>query len=388
MKPHLLGVIGARPNFIKMQALWPAFKKMGACDLTLVHTSQHHDWELSQQFLHFSQLQPDFFLPINPEHDSQARFGSIMQNFSKLLRQVKPHAVLVIGDVDSTLACALVAAKSEIPIIHVEAGLRCFDRSLPEEINRVLVDQLSSVLFITEDSAKINLLKEGVSEKKIHFVGNVLIDSFYQSLAHALSLPELNNQGFLDVVLKEKAYFLITLHRRSLIHSTQTLSECLNQLINLSTQWPVVWPIHPHTYQQLEERKLLSRLTGRGIHLIQPVNYLQMLSLMKHALAVITDSGGLQEETTVMNIPCFTLRPNTERPITVLRGTNCLIPQVSRLYEQVMTELQSPKQSQSAIPLWDGKAAFRIAEVSVSWMQQEFLSLKRPGLRYAECPND
>lgn len=376
MKPHLLGVIGARPNFIKMQALWPVFKKMGACRLTLVHTSQHHDWNLSQQFLSFSRLQPDFFLPINVESDSQARFGAIMQHFSIVLKQVKPDAVLVIGDVDSTLACALVAAKSEIPIIHVEAGLRCFDRSLPEEINRVLVDQLSSLLFTTEESAKTNLLKEGIVEKKIHFVGNVLIDSFYKSLKHALSLSDLNKAGLLDACLKEKSYFLITLHRRSLIYATPALKECLEQLVILSKTRPVVWPIHPHTYQQLNEKKLLRCLTGSEIHLIKPVNYLQMLSLMKYALAVITDSGGLQEESTAMNVPCFTLRPNTERPVTVACGTNCLIPEISDLYEQVMTGLQRPKQCQVAIPLWDGKAAFRIAEISVSWLQQALCAVK------------
>lgn len=368
----MLGVIGARPNFIKMQALWPVLKKMGALNLTLVHTSQHHDWALSEQFLQSAHLNPDFFLPINPDKDSQVRFAALMQHFSQLLKKVKPQAVLVIGDVDSTLACSLVAAKAGIPILHVEAGLRCFDRSLPEEINRVLVDQLSSLLFTTEESATLNLLKEGIAPQKIHFVGNVLIDSLYQTLPQALSLSILNQAVLGGATLREKEYILVTLHRRALIYSEQALSTCVSQLIALSSHWPIVWPIHPHTYQQLQEKKLLNQLQSSAIHVIKPVDYLKILSLMQHALAVITDSGGLQEETTALNIPCFTLRPNTERPITLQQGTNCLVPEAIDLYHEVKKGIKKQKYCQAEIPLWDGKAAVRIAKISVSWMERQF----------------
>jgi UDP-N-acetylglucosamine 2-epimerase (non-hydrolysing) len=376
MKPHLLGVVGARPNFIKMQALWPVLQQMGALDLTLVHTSQHHDWALSQQFLKSSELKPDFFLPVNLENDSQARFGSLMQHFSILMKNIKPNAVLVIGDVDSTLACALVAAKAGVPIVHVEAGLRCFDRSLPEEINRVLVDQLSSLLFTTEESATLNLLKEGISPKKIHFVGNVLIDSLYQSLPHLIPLSCLNQDLISQDALKDKSYLLVTLHRRALIYSEKMLAECLQQLVALSKHWPLVWPVHPHTYQQIQKQNLLEILKDQAIHLIQPVNAIQMLSLLKYAFAVITDSGGLQEEATALNIPCFTVRSSTERPVTIQYGTNSLIPEVTHLYQDVLAGLRNPKQCEKKIPLWDGQAAFRIAQISVSWMNQKYCSPK------------
>jgi UDP-N-acetylglucosamine 2-epimerase (non-hydrolysing) len=348
---HILHVVGARPNFMKAAPVLHALRTRPGMQQTLVHTGQHYDKNLSDVF--FSQLEipaPDVNLGVGSSTHAR-QTADIMTGFEPVLLDRKPDLVLVYGDVNSTVAAALVCAKLLVPVAHVEAGLRSFDRTMPEEVNRIVTDRLSDVLFTPSADGDENLLREGVSPKKIHRVGNVMIDSLVRLLPAAARCPA---NGLPD------RFALVTLHRPSNVDDAETLKSILESLLTVSEQLEVVFPVHPRTRPRIAE-------LGIGIdklHLLEPVPYIEFLALQKHAIAVITDSGGIQEETTYLQVPCLTLRNNTERPITVTMGTNILVGQDSRKLASELSAILEGRAKRGRIPpLWDGHAAERIADV-------------------------
>lgn len=365
----LVCVVGARPNFMKIAPIIREFQsKRHLIKVYLVHTGQHYDQAMKASF--FQQLgipEPDKDLEVGSgTHAVQT--GTIMIRFEAVLDEVKPFAVLVVGDVNSTIACGLTAVKKNIPLIHVEAGLRSFDRAMPEEINRVLTDQISDLLFITELEAKTNLIREGIPESRIYFAGNVMIDSLLQHCEQVVKLPEILNNYAKDILLAEKSYALLTLHRPSNVDDLVTFSRIIKVIVQISEKLPVVFPVHPRTEQKLKDSGLLSLLTKQNIILLPPVAYLEMLSLLKSASMVLTDSGGLQEETTALGIPCITLRENTERPITVIEGTNTIVGTEPDNILDCVDEILLNGGKRGRIPeLWDGKSASRIVASILSF---------------------
>jgi UDP-N-acetylglucosamine 2-epimerase (non-hydrolysing) len=337
----------------------------------LVHTGQHYDEKMSRLF--FKELGipvPDVNLEVGSGSQA-AQTAEIMRRFEPVLLEVKPDVVVVVGDVNSTMACALVAAKLGIPVAHIEAGLRSFDRSMPEEINRVVTDCISDLLFVSEPSGMKNLSHEGVAEEKVHFVGNVMIDTL---LRHRASSEDSTIRARLGLAASDK-YALVTLHRPSNVDDPQKLRSFIRTLGNLSRDLTIVFPIHPRTRKNAVEAGLESDL-GRLIT-CDPLGYLDFLNLMSRAAVVITDSGGIQEETTVLGVPCLTVRENTERPATITWGTNRLIgtdpDAMLRFAKQVLRE---PPRNGRLPELWDGKAAKRIVEILVDAISQpRFLSL-------------
>lgn len=357
----VLLIVGARPNFMKAAPVLKEMQKYPSLELLLVHTGQHYDAEMSDSF--FTELdlpKPDIYLGVGSgSHASQT--GKIMIAFEKVVSEKKPDLVVVVGDVNSTLACALVSSKLGIKIAHVEAGLRSFDRTMPEEINRVLTDQISDFLFTTCEDADVNLQNEGIAREKVFFVGNVMIDT----LRHQQKLAE--DSGILERLElrgKEgiKKYALLTLHRPSNVDNRETLDKLLDVLNELNRRIPVVFPAHPRTVKQLKAFELEQK--ADSMMMISPLGYLEFLHLMSHASLVLTDSGGIQEETTILGVPCLTLRENTERPITMEQGTNHLVgkdPEKIRAYASEALERGAERKS---IPkYWDGKAAGRIAKI-------------------------
>lgn len=322
----------------------------------LVHTGQHYDHEMSEIFFEDLQMPPpEEFLGIGSgTHAEQT--ARIMLAFEPVLLRHGPDLVIVAGDVNSTLACALGSAKCGIPVAHVEAGLRSFDRTMPEELNRLLTDHLAEFLFTPSEEASRNLLREGIPSSKIHFVGNVMIDCLVQVLPKAEDRPLLSELG-----LSKRGYILATLHRPSNVDHAETLAEILSALECLGNKVPVVLPLHPRTRERIQDCGL--SLNGR-IQVTPPLGYIDFLCLEKNARLVITDSGGIQEETTYMGVPCLTLRPNTERPITLEAGTNRLV--MSRQEEIVVAAelcLTLPRKKVNIPKLWDGAAARRILSV-------------------------
>jgi UDP-N-acetylglucosamine 2-epimerase (non-hydrolysing) len=310
-----------------------------------------------------------------PEPDIDLEVGSgshavqtaeIMRRFEPVLDEQPPAAVLVVGDVNSTIACALVAVKKGIPVVHVEAGLRSGDRSMPEEINRILTDQISDQLFITERSARDNLRREGIADDKVHFVGNVMIDTLQYNLERAV--PAAQTLAALPGVGKE--YALLTLHRPSNVDDPAVLRDLVEVLVGLSRMLPLVFPVHPRTRQALAKAGLMERLQDSDIHLMEPLGYLQMLGLMKSARLVLTDSGGIQEETTALGVPCITLRENTERPITVEEGTNTIVGTDAGRIRSAFDEIMATGGKAGRVPeLWDGHAAERIVDRLQEWLR-------------------
>lgn len=364
----ILCVVGARPNFMKIAPIMRAFcQPNSTLSARLLHTGQHYDAAMKHAF--FDQLhipQPDIDLEVGSgTHAEQT--ADIMKRFEPVLDDNPPTAVLVVGDVNSTIACALVAVKKGIPVIHVEAGLRSGDRQMPEEINRILTDQLSDLLFTTEASAEDNLAREGIARDKVHFAGNVMIDTLLFNLADAV--PARSTLDESGVALEaEGGYGLITLHRPSNVDDPLVLERLLRVLGQISQRTPLLFPIHPRTEARIEAAGLKELLSSFAITTLPPQGYLEMLGLMKDAQVVLTDSGGIQEETTALGVPCITLRENTERPITVNQGTNTVVgtdtDQILAAYEDVMTTGGKV----GRIPeLWDGKAAQRIVAVINDW---------------------
>jgi UDP-N-acetylglucosamine 2-epimerase (non-hydrolysing) len=348
---HILHVVGARPNFMKVAPVLRALEKRTAVRQTLVHTGQHYDANMSDVF--FRQLgipEPDVNLSVGGgSHASQT--ADIMTRFEPVVNERKPDLVLVYGDVNSTLAAALVCAKLRIRIGHVEAGLRSFDRTMPEEINRLVTDQVADLLFTPSEDGDSNLRREGIAADKIHCVGNVMIDSLVRLLPEA---SRRGNNGF------PKAYALVTLHRPSNVDDGDALGKLLRSLLEVSQRLAVVFPAHPRTRQRIAE----FGLSSDQLRLMDPLPYLEFLALQRHATVVITDSGGIQEETTYLGVPCLTLRDNTERPVTVSLGTNTLVGQDEyRLRHEVSEILNGHAKRGTIPPLWDGHAGERIADV-------------------------
>ena len=370
----ILCVVGARPNFMKIAPIIRAFRAgPDPIDVRLVHTGQHYDAAMNDAF--FSQLKiprPDIELEVgSASHAVQT--AEIMKRFEPVVDAESPRAVLVVGDVNSTIACALVAAKKNIPVIHVEAGLRSFDRTMPEEVNRVLTDQISTLLFTTEPAARENLVREGVDESRIHFVGNVMIDTLEHCLGQSVPATEtlagLPHRGlFLE---GGNGYCVLTLHRPSNVDEPEVFSSILETVRTVSESIPVVFPVHPRTRNRMAELGLQQVLESDRIACLQPLGYLEMLGLISGARLVMTDSGGLQEETTVVGVPCITLRENTERPVTVDQGTNTIVGQDRAQIIAVMKDVLDNGGKRGRRPeLWDGRAAERIKRILNDWLQQ------------------
>jgi UDP-N-acetylglucosamine 2-epimerase (non-hydrolysing) len=352
---HILHVVGARPNFMKVAPVVHALAALERVQQTIVHTGQHYDKNMSDVF--FEQLgipEPDVNLEVGSgTHAYQT--AHIMLRLEELLLRDQPDRVLVYGDVNSTVAAAMVCAKLFIPIDHVEAGLRSGDRTMPEEINRIVTDRLADLLFTPSEDGNENLIAEGVNTTQIHLVGNVMIDTLVRMLPQAehiqLSVPQ--------------EYVLVTLHRPSNTDDSEMLRNILLALSDIARDITVIFPIHPRTRNRLSSIDF-DVAAQPGLHLWEPVGYLEFLYLQQHARLVITDSGGIQEETTYMQIPCLTVRENTERPVTVSLGTNQLVGQdMGRLRTAAREALNgSPRQGQIP-PLWDGKAGERIARILI-----------------------
>ena len=362
----IVAVVGARPNFMKIAPVMEAFRR-AEIPVHLVHTGQHYDAAMKASF--FGQLgipEPDVDLEVGSgSHADQT--GQIMIRFEPVLERFAPSAVVVVGDVNSTIACALVAVKKGIPVFHVEAGLRSFDRSMPEEINRVLTDQLSELLFTTEAKARDNLLREGIAGERIHFVGNVMIDSLLGHADRAVSPSEtLARYGREDLLGDGSSYGVVTLHRPSNVDEPSVLSDLMGTFGRISRRLPLVFPVHPRTEARLRDLDVDSPQT---LALLPPVGYLEMLGLMKEATVVLTDSGGMQEETTALGVPCVTLRDNTERPITVSEGTNTVVGSDRGRIEAAVDAVLTTGGKKGRRPeLWDGKAATRMAAVVSEWL--------------------
>ncbi len=358
MDLKVVHVVGARPNFIKTASVMAALGRAGQVKQQLVHTGQHYDDALSQHFFEDLALpKPDLNLGVgSASHAVQT--GRVMIALEPVIERVRPDWVFTVGDVNSTLAAALVAAKLGIRIAHVEAGLRSHNWSMPEEINRVLTDRLSHALFTTEASANENLKREGIPGSRVHFVGNVMIDTLDRFRSRAARLRVHRNLG-----LEEGRYVLATLHRPDNVDDPARLRAVLRALpqIAFECDCPVVLPLHPRTAANIRRFGLDTELNG--IRVLEPLRYLEFLSLMDHAGAVLTDSGGIQEETTVLGVPCVTLRTETERPITMTDGTNRLFDGNINDLADVVLEAFREERRASRPPLWDGKASARIAEV-------------------------
>ncbi len=362
----VIHVVGARPNFMKIAPIMDRMEKCSNIRQILVHTGQHYDEQMSKLF--FADLkipEPDINLEVgSASHAVQT--AAIMQTFEKILLEENPDLVVVVGDVNSTIACALTSVKLGVPVAHVEAGLRSFDRTMPEEINRILTDSISEFLFTTERKANENLLIEGIPKSKIHFVGNVMIDTLTKHREKAGKSDILSRIG-----IREKAYGLVTLHRPSNVDQKDVFENILMALAEISRDLPLIFPCHPRTWDRIKMFDLSGYVKrnrqgdlSSGINLIDPLGYLEFLKLMDEARIVLTDSGGIQEETTILGVPCFTLRENTERPVTVTDGTNVVVGMRSGTIIEKTKEVLSGGSMNGHIPeLWDGEASARIVKI-------------------------
>jgi UDP-N-acetylglucosamine 2-epimerase (non-hydrolysing) len=357
---RILSVAGARPNFMKIA---PIVKELARhpdeFTSVVVHTGQHYDEKLSQVF--FDELgipEPDVNLNVGSGSHAQ-QTAAIMAAFEPALVAQHPDLVLVVGDVNSTIACALVAAKLAVKVGHVEAGLRSFDRTMPEEINRLLTDQISDFLFTTDEGAEVNLRREGVDPSKIHFVGNVMIDTLLAHRERARTLDVLSRFG-----VRAREYALLTLHRPSNVDSPSVFARLVEALTTISADVPVIFPVHPRTRPVVTASADAKALVEAGrLRLVDPLGYLEFIGLMEKSRAVLTDSGGVQEETTILGVPCLTMRINTERPVTVTHGTNRIVgTDVQRILD-AWRAVETPRAHAVVPPLWDGRAAQRIVGI-------------------------
>ncbi|HEV2689238.1 MAG TPA: UDP-N-acetylglucosamine 2-epimerase (non-hydrolyzing) [Bryobacteraceae bacterium] len=349
---QILCVAGARPNFMKLAPLFREFAKDSRIAATLLHTGQHYDDRMSACFLHDLGLPaPKYNLAVN-RGSNVHQIAEIMSRFEPVLMSENPSAVLVVGDVNSTVACALTAKKLGFFLIHVEAGLRSFDRSMPEEINRLVTDAIADLLLVSEESGVRNLANEGIPPEKIRLVGNLLIDSLHYHLPQSKKSEIVSHLG-----LDGQKFGVVTLHRPANVDHPEQFDEILGALSEISQDTPLVFPVHPRTRGHLNNRNL-----GQRIQLCDPLGYIDFLSLMSNSAVVLTDSGGIQEETTALGIPCLTLRNNTERPATVEQGTNRLAGTTRANILRAWHEMRTTPRP-SAIPkFWDGKSAARCVE--------------------------
>ncbi len=352
----LLHVVGARPNFIKVAPVMRACVRHAQFTQVLVHTGQHYDACMSDVFFRDLDLSPpEINLEVGSASHAQ-QTAAIMSRLEPVLLEHRPDMVLVYGDVNSTVAAALVATKLQIPVAHVESGLRSFDRTMPEEINRLLTDQLSGLLFTPSADANENLCREGIDASKVHLVGNVMIDTLVQLLPKARQRVPAN---------LPPRFVLVTMHRPANVDDPSFLREFLTTLCRIAERTPVIFPVHPRTRQRISEFGPIAPASG-NLRLIDPLPYLDFLALQTQAAAVVTDSGGIQEETTFLGISCLTVRDNTERPITVTLGTNSVVGRdLNRLRDRLDQVLRDGLPPAQIPPLWDGHAAERIAEVLV-----------------------
>lgn len=403
----ILSVVGARPNFMKLAAICDAIKEFNLLSSgveikhILVHTGQHYDANMSDSFFNDLELpKPDLFLGVgSASHSAQA--ARIMERFENVVLAEKPSAVLVVGDVNSTVACALVTKKTWcsgalgesdfIPkLVHVEAGLRSFDRTMPEEINRIVTDSISDYLFTTEESANQNLLHEGIPDEKIYFVGNVMIDTLLRHQSKANESTILEDLQLVDST-KVKPYAILTLHRPANVDDPHVFSRMLEALLEISKRMAVVFPAHPRTLKRIQEADLADYFVDHflkdpdrwdsrvRIRLVPPLGYLDFLRLMSEARVVLTDSGGIQEETTILGIPCITLRDITERPVTIEHGTNVLVgSNPEKLIIEFDRVHRDGKKLNQFPPYWDGNAAKRIIKVLVDELYPMVSSGARP----------
>jgi len=393
MSIKILSVVGARPNFMKIAAICEAVREYNATnnslsiDHVLVHTGQHYDANMSDMFFNDLELpSPNLFLGVGSGSHS-AQTAKIMEGFERVLLVEKPDIVIVVGDVNSTLASALVTKKTSWTnktgkdfinkLVHVEAGLRSFYRTIPEEVNRIVTDALSDVLFTTEESANENLKREGVQAEKIHFVGNVMIDTLLRYRSKAKESTILKDLQLFDKD-HAKPYAILTLHRPANVDDRETLIKMLDAFLQISRDMPLVFPVHPRTLKQIQEADLgdyfVDHFIDRPepwdsrvrIRLLPPLGYLDFLELMSLAQVVLTDSGGIQEETTILGVPCITLRDNTERPVTLTHGTNVLVgSDCKKIIEEFTRVVRGQREIPSAPQLWDGHAARRIIRILV-----------------------
>lgn len=368
----ILCVVGARPNFMKMA---PILRAMAAhvppLPALLVHTGQHYDKDMSDRLFEDLRLpRPDINLEVgSATHAVQT--AEVMRRFEPVVDEHKPSCVVVVGDVNSTIACALVASKKGVPVAHVEAGLRSYDRAMPEEINRILTDQISDRLYTTERTAEGNLAAEGIASERVCFAGNVMIDSLLDSRANARKAADTLRACNADpsVLADPKGYGVVTLHRPSNVDNADTLKALLSVLREISTRLPLVFALHPRTRGNIERFGLLPLIDPARMVLLPPQGYLEMVGLMSEAAVVLTDSGGLQEETTALGVPCLTLRENTERPITIEQGTNSLVGRDREAILRGVGEILAGKGKHGRVPeLWDGRAAERIAADLWQWL--------------------
>ena len=373
----ILNIVGARPNFVKIAPLIREMQKYSDLSSVLVHTGQHYDVKMAGQFFQDLQIpEPDISLEVGSgSHAYQT--AEVMKRLEPVLAMERPDLVLVVGDVNSTLAAALTAAKLCIPVAHIEAGLRSLDRTMPEEINRLVTDTVSEYLFVSEESGRQNLLREGVAESKIHFVGNVMIDSLEAS-RRSWECSDIHNR----FGLKRGEYGIVTLHRPSNVDDALTLQGLTEALTIIATHLPVIFPMHPRTTARITEFGLqkhfqslvphsafcIPHLTPNTLHpqlyCLDPLGYLDFMALVADARLVLTDSGGLQEETTALGIPCLTLRENTERPVTVTHGTNRVVGMSpEKIVQEACKVLTDSTQVSVRPPLWDGRTSQRIVAI-------------------------
>jgi len=361
-KPTILSVVGARPNFMKAAPVTRALEKANRYHLRLCHTGQHYDDNMSKVFFDDLKLpRPDIHLGVGSgAHGEQT--GRVMIAFEQVLADERPDLVLVVGDVNSTMACTLVAVKMGVPVAHIEAGLRSFDRTMPEEINRMVTDILCDLLFTTSPEAETNLLREGVDADKIHFVGNVMIDSlhFYADAAERSTILE-------QMGLAARGYGLVTLHRPANVDDPAVLGPIMEALDTVGELRPLIFPVLPRTRKMMAEGGL--RPSPDRVRLVDPIGYLDFMKLMRYSSIVLTDSGGIQEETTALGIPCLTIRENTERPVTIEVGTNVLVGMDRDRIVSEARRILGRGTATGRIPdLWDGRAAERIADVIAEFL--------------------
>lgn len=358
-KKKIISVVGARPNFMKVAPLHKEFAKhASAVEHLICHTGQHFDEKMSKVFFDELELpKPDFYLGVSGGSHAQ-QTANVMLKFEEIVLQEKPDLVIVVGDVNSTLACSVVASKLNIQVAHVEAGLRSFDNEMPEEINRKITDTISDYLFVSEPSGMLNLQNEGVESNRYYFVGNIMIDSLTNYLPKAeqsLVLPQLG--------IEPMSYVLATFHRPSNVDELASLEKLTRFLNKLSSEYTVLFPVHPRTLNNLKKAGLLESLSS-AVKLLDPVGYIDFIALQKNALLVVTDSGGIQEETTVLGVQCLTARENTERPVTVDIGTNQLVGTDFDAVLAKAEEVLGGTVKEGGVPeKWDGKTAGRIVEI-------------------------
>jgi len=370
----ILCVVGARPNYMKMAPLIRAFRAHARLPRSmLVHTGQHYDVSMNDRL--FSDLRlppPDHNLEVgSATHAVQT--AEVMKRFEPLVDEYDPCCVVVVGDVNSTIACSLVSVKKGVPVAHVEAGLRSFDRSMPEEINRIVTDQLSDLLYTTERTAADNLRREGIEDRRVHFAGNVMIDSLRMNLERAVAPTDTLARAGADpsLVTSPPGFALATLHRPSNVDAPEALLEALTLLRDVSDRLPLVCPLHPRTQGNIRRFGMESLAATPRIAILPPQGYLETLGLMANAAVVLTDSGGIQEETTALGVPCLTLRENTERPITIAQGTNTLVGRDRALVVRLVDQILASGGKRGRVPeLWDGHAAERIADHLSHWLER------------------